>query len=83
MYIQYIYNIYISNGIKTQKDELLKVSHKLAEEMYKAAAEKQKATAGAAAGGTSNGASGSASGSTEAKDNANVVDAEIVDEGKK
>jgi molecular chaperone DnaK len=67
--------------IKSTKEELLKGSHKLAEQMYKAAAEKQQA-AGAAAGGTtsteSNGQNADAS-----KGPDNVVDAEIVDEGKK
>lgn len=65
--------------IKASKDELLKASHKLAEQMYKAAAEKQKATAGAGAA-----ANGQATnGASHAPNGDNVVDAEIVDEGKK
>ncbi len=67
--------------IKSTKDELLKGSHKLAEQMYKAAAEKQQA-AGASAGSTPGGeANGQSSNGKQGPDN--VVDAEIVDEGKK
>lgn len=71
--------------IKSSKDELLKASHKLAEQMYKAAAEKQQAAGaqsgapnaeGATAGGTTNG-------NGVHKETDDAVDAEIVDEGKK
>ncbi len=64
--------------IRTAKEALLKTSHKLAEQMYKDAAEKQKATAGA----TSGAATGNGNGSTGSKTGDNVVDAEIVEEGK-
>jgi molecular chaperone DnaK len=57
--------------IKKTKEDLLKASHKLAEEMYKAASAK---TAGAAPGGD---------GAQTPKGPDNVVDAEVVDEGKK
>jgi len=68
--------------IKSAKEELLKASHKLAEQMYKAAADKQKAAGGPAAGGAPEGATaGAANGHSKATDDA--VDAEIVDEGKK
>jgi molecular chaperone DnaK len=66
--------------IKSTKDELLKGSHKLAEQMYKAAAEKQQGAASAASGAA--GAAG-ADQATNGKGPDNVVDAEIVDEGKK
>jgi molecular chaperone DnaK len=66
--------------IKATKDELLKASHKLAEHMYKAAQEKQQASA-APAGATAGATNGN--GSSSPKDGDNVVDAEIVDEGKK
>ncbi|MHB2026105.1 MAG: molecular chaperone DnaK [Elusimicrobiota bacterium] len=56
------------------KDELLKISHKLAEEIYKA--ESAKASSGGGAG-----AQGAPSGSAPGKDES-VVDAEIVDEKK-
>jgi molecular chaperone DnaK len=59
--------------IKSSKDELLKASHKLAEEMYKAASQKQ---GGAPSGGETNG-------NGQSKKDDNVVDAEIVDEEKK
>jgi molecular chaperone DnaK len=65
--------------MKSSKDELLKVSHKLAEEMYKAAAAKQQAGAGQPSDGASASA-GTANGSSKNGDN--VVDAEIVDEGQ-
>jgi molecular chaperone DnaK len=69
--------------IRSTKEALLKASHKLAEQMYKEAAEKQKA---GQTGGSSNGGSGSsegaAGGKAQAKNGDNVVDAEIVDEGK-
>jgi molecular chaperone DnaK len=61
--------------IKSSKDELLKASHKLAEEMYKAASQKAGA-AGQTAGATNGNGNG-------AKKDDNVVDAEIVDEEKK
>ncbi len=64
--------------IKSAKDELLKASHKLAEQMYKAAAEKQQGAAGGAA---SDGATPNGNGKSKGSDD--VVDAEIVDEGKK
>jgi molecular chaperone DnaK len=71
--------------IREAKDALLKISHKLAEEMYKAAAAKQQAGAGGEAAGTGgssapNGHGGNGEGKTGPD---NVVDAEIVDEGKK
>ncbi len=65
--------------IKSTKDELLKASHKLAEQMYKAAAEKQ--APGAAAGTAGAGATSDVNGHGKKPDD--VVDAEIVDEGKK
>lgn len=62
--------------IKSTKDELLKVSHKLAEEMYKQAAAKQQ--------GASNGAEGNGDkASKDKKKEDDAVDAEIVDEEKK
>jgi molecular chaperone DnaK len=65
--------------IKASKDELLKASHKLAEEMYKAASQKQQGGASAAAD-----QAGAANGNgAEKKEGDNVVDAEIVDEEKK
>lgn len=64
--------------IRSTKEELLKASHKLAEEMYKAAAEKQKAGAASAEAPKSD----NANGSSQSKNGDNVVDAEIVDEGK-
>lgn len=57
--------------IKSTKDELLKASHKLAEQMYKAAAEKKQQAPGA----SPNGGNGNKADT--------VVDAEIVDEEKK
>ena len=71
--------------IKTKKEELLKVSHKLAEEMYKAAAEKQKQEQpqsgepqpGSAPNGQSNAEN------NKGKNGDKVVDAEVVDEEKK
>ncbi|MCG3203515.1 MAG: Chaperone protein DnaK [Elusimicrobia bacterium] len=60
--------------IKSAKEELLKSSHKLAEQMYKSAAEKQKNAA-------PQGETGESSNGKKATDDA--VDAEIVDEGKK
>lgn len=71
--------------IKAAKEELLKSSHKLAEEMYKAAAEKQKA-AGPGAGappGADAQPNGNGKNTGEGKKPENVVDAEIVDEDKK
>ena len=62
--------------IKSAKDELLKASHKLAEQMYKAAAEKQKSESGSAS-------AGAGTGNGQAKATDDAVDAEIVDEGKK
>ncbi len=66
--------------IKSTKDDLLKASHKLAEHMYKAAAEKQ-AQEKAAAGG--NGQPAGEAPQEPGKGGDNVVDAEIVDEEKK
>jgi molecular chaperone DnaK len=66
--------------IKEAKEALLKGSHKLAEQMYKAAAEKQQA-AGAATGSTTGAENNGQSSTGKGPDN--VVDAEIVDEGKK
>jgi len=77
--------------IKSAKEELLKTSHKLAEEMYKAAAAKQQASGGAQPGGAQpgdsqrggssdtggNGKTSGGNGKTE-----DAVDAEIVDEEK-
>jgi molecular chaperone DnaK len=60
-------------------DELNKLSHKMAEQMYKAAAEKQ--APGAAAGTAGAGATSDVNGHGKKPDD--VVDAEIVDEGKK
>ena len=68
-----------ADKIRSTKDELLKASHKLAEQMYKAAAEKQKAGAAAGAGAGPEGGNGHGA----ANNSENVVDAEIVDEGKK
>jgi len=66
--------------IKAAKEELLNASHKLAEEMYKAAAAKQKGGVEAEAAG----AAGSSTNGKETKETKeNVVDAEIVDEEKK
>jgi molecular chaperone DnaK len=65
--------------IRAAKDALLKASHKLAEEMYKAAAAKQQASG--AAGAADAGSSGTANGPTSNGDK--VVDAEIVEEEKK
>jgi molecular chaperone DnaK len=65
------------DAIKAKKEELIKTSHKLAEVMYKAAAEKQK-SASAQPGGTNGKTASSPGGEGE-----NVVDAEIVDEEKK
>lgn len=62
--------------IRPAKEELLKASHKLAEQMYKAAAEKQKPGEGASAQAGPNG-------HTQTQNGEQVVDAEIVDEGKK
>jgi molecular chaperone DnaK len=59
--------------INKAKEDLLKASHKLAEEVYKAASAKAGPEAGAA-GGEANGGG---------KGGDNVVDAEVVDEGKK
>jgi molecular chaperone DnaK len=59
--------------ITKAKEDLLKASHKLAEEVYKAASAKAGPEAGAA-GGDANGGG---------KPGDNVVDAEVVDEGKK
>ncbi|HNF58599.1 MAG TPA: molecular chaperone DnaK [Elusimicrobiota bacterium] len=63
--------------IKKTKEDLLKASHKLAEEMYKAASAKAGEGAPGAQGGPSNGAGNGKGGGD------NVVDAEVVDEGKK
>ena len=73
--------------IKVAKDALLKASHKLAEEMYKAAAAKQQAAAGAAgaegASAEAPAGNGNGNGNGHGKTGGdNVVDAEIVDEGK-
>ncbi|MBI5210689.1 MAG: molecular chaperone DnaK [Elusimicrobia bacterium] len=59
--------------INKAKDELVKASHKLAQEIYKEAAAKQQA-AGAAAG---------KEGAPEGKKGDDVVDAEVVDDDKK
>lgn len=65
--------------IKAAKEALLKGSHKLAEQMYKAAAEKQQAAGSSASPSDANGST--STGTNKGPDN--VVDAEIVDEGKK
>ncbi len=65
--------------IKAAKDDLLKASHKLAEEMYKAAAAKQQA---AGAGAAQPGDGASAPNGTSANGD-KVVEAEIVEEEKK
>jgi len=62
--------------IKAAKEDLLKASHKLAEEMYKAAAAKREPPADKPEGGNGSGSKES----SEKKEN--VVDAEIVDEEK-
>ncbi|MFN0117742.1 MAG: Hsp70 family protein, partial [Elusimicrobiota bacterium] len=62
--------------IKSTKDELLKASHKLAEQMYKAAAANQP---GAQQAGNTPESNGNGNGKTAD----HVVDAEIVEEGKK
>src|SRR5262249_38702272 len=64
--------------IRAAKDELLKASHKLAEQMYRSAAAKQNEQGANAAGGAP-GANGGSNGAAGEQ----VVDAEIVDEGKK
>jgi molecular chaperone DnaK len=63
--------------MKTTKEELLKASHKLAEQMYKSAAEKQPGGGAAPNGNATNGHA------TDSKSPNDAVDAEIVDEGKK
>jgi molecular chaperone DnaK len=67
-------------AINTAKDELTRVSHKLAEEMYKHAQQAQQQ----AGGGTAGPQSGSQSGESES-DNEGTVDAdfEVVDDDKK
>jgi len=65
--------------IKTAKDELLKSSHKLAEQMYKAAAEKQKSSGETSSDQTSSGQATNG----KSTNGEQVVEAEIVDEGKK
>jgi molecular chaperone DnaK len=59
-------------AINKAKDTLMKASHKLAEEMYKA----ESAKAGAAGGGSAEG------GPSAGKSKDGVVDAEVVDEKK-
>jgi molecular chaperone DnaK len=68
--------------IKKTKEDLLKASHKLAEEMYKAANAKAQASAGGATGGAeSQGQPGNGQSSAGGSDG-KVVDAEVVDEGQ-
>ena len=68
--------------IKSTKDELLKASHKLAEQMYKAASEKQQAS-GAPTGDAAGPQGPATNGNGNHKATDDAVDAEIVDEGKK
>jgi len=70
--------------IRKAKDDLLQASHKLAEEMYRAAAQKQSAGAGAQNPGQSGPADGAETGKAgNGKEAENVVDAEIVEEKEK
>ncbi|OVE77454.1 molecular chaperone DnaK [bacterium F11] len=69
--------------IKTKKEELLKTSHKLAEEMYKAAAAKQQAEQGKSSNGKEQAGPGEEKTGNGSKEEAKVVDAEVVDEEKK
>jgi molecular chaperone DnaK len=64
--------------IKKTKEDLLQASHKLAEEVYKAANAKAQPGGEAPGAGTAGGGSGGANGSGNEK----VVDAEVVDEEK-
>ncbi|MGQ0644638.1 MAG: molecular chaperone DnaK [Elusimicrobiota bacterium] len=66
--------------IKKAKEELLKASHKLAEEMYKAASAKGQPGAG---GGSDAGNAGPSPEGNGQPGGDKVVDAEVVDEGKK
>lgn len=66
-----------ADTLRKAKDTLMQASHKLAELIYKEAASKSKAGEGAAAG--PSGSTGNGGG--QGKDD--VVDAEVVDEGKK
>ena len=68
--------------IRTSKEALLKASHKLAEQMYKAAAEKQQGAAAGQAAGGAEATNGQTNGKTNGKNGDNVMDAEIVEEGK-
>ena len=63
--------------IKKSKDDLLQASHKLAEEVYKAASAKAQPA------GEAPGAAGPAGGSANGAGGEKVVDAEVVDEDKK
>lgn len=68
--------------IKKAKEDLLNASHKLAEEIYKDAAAKQKASEGGDAQGGSQ-QPGTESGNSGQSGQDKVVDAEVVDEDKK
>ena len=67
------------DALRKAKETLMAASHKLAELIYKEAAAKAQAGAGGAAGG-GNGAQAENNGHAQ---NADAVDAEVVDEGKK
>jgi molecular chaperone DnaK len=64
--------------INKAKEALMKASHKLAEEIYKAEAEKAKASGGSGGNGDKDKKPG-----TEGKGGDNVVDAEVVEEAEK
>jgi molecular chaperone DnaK len=68
--------------IKSSKEALLKASHKLAEQMYKSAADKQKGSSAEGSGASGVAGEGNGNGKSQ-KSGDNVMDAEIVDEGKK